>query len=138
MSALPPKADIVQRSRDVRFVPVPDIPEEQEARVTPEAAEIAALLGFGPVRTRPSRTALELCYGDDQPPLRYSGPVQNRRRFPRAGDTNGRWDRLQIVEKAVSSNRTIDCDRTVRPDRRRQAAVSSRAGCRTAVLGHRL
>src|SRR5262249_4951230 len=106
--------------------------------VTPEAAEIAALLEFGPVRTWSSHTTLELCCGDDQRPLRYSGQVQNRRRFPRAGDTNGRWDSLRIVEKAVSSNRTIDCDRTVQPDQRRRAAASSRVKRKTAVPVRRL
>src|SRR5437763_17062385 len=107
---------------DVRFV-----------TVTPEAAGIAALLEFGPVRTWPSGTALALCCGDGQPPLRYSGRVQSTHRFPQADDTNDRWDSLRIAERVEPSTRAIDCDRTVRPDQRRRAAASSRAERKTAV-----
>src|SRR5262249_13132392 len=99
----------------------------------PEAARIAALLGFGLVRTNPSGTALALYCGDGRSPLRYLGPVQNRHRFPQADDTNGRWDSLRTAEKAVSSSRATDCDRTARPDQRRRAGASSRVERRIAV-----
>src|SRR5262245_35509071 len=86
---------------DVRFTPksghwnsVGKRPQNREGIAMLEAAEIAALLGFGSVRTWPSGTSLALCCADGQPPLRYSGLVQNRHHFLRADDTNGRWDSL--------------------------------------------
>src|SRR5215472_15103323 len=106
--------------------------------VMPEAAEIAGLLGFGPVRTWLPGRALALCCGDGQPLLRYSGLVQNRHRFPQAHDTNDRWDSLRTTQKAVPSGHATGCDRTVRPDQHRRAAASSRAQRRTAVPVRRL
>src|SRR6516162_3185981 len=109
-----------------------------EERILMPAAKIAAPLEFGPARRCPSGTARALCCGDGQPPLRYLGLVQSRHRFPQADDSNGRWDSLRIAQKAVPSGCSTDRDRTVRPDQRRRAAVSSRAKRKTAVPVRRL
>src|SRR6516162_9001744 len=110
----------------------------RERIVPSQAAEIAALLGFEPVRTWSSGRGLVICCAGGQSPLRYSVPVRNRRRFPRADDTNGRWDSLRTAQRVVPSGRATDCDRTARLDRRRRTAVFSKAERKTAVPTPRL
>jgi hypothetical protein len=98
MSALPPKADIDGARWNVCFGPISDIPEHRRSDVTPEAAETAALLGFGLVRRWPNCTALALGCGDAQSPHQYSELVQNRLHFLQADDTNDRWGSLRRAE----------------------------------------